>query len=347
MKNDVFTKIENLIKCQLDIKNVKLVGSGTEAFIDIINQLDLQSNDEIIIPSFLCEIIMIPIVKNKLKYKIVDIKKNSVVPSLEEYKKSYNNNTKVILISYIWGYVPLDLIEIIEWARDKNLIIIEDIASSYGISFKDKKLGTLGDYCFGSFGNGKVIDVGKYGFVASNNKIVDFNKMIGVSIINYNKIIKKIRNIKNKKTRKLFLINLFVLNPLFLKINYDDKSLVNLYNNLLNIENIIKNRSKITSRIINELKVLNKVSIIVPNNDNSFASRLPVLCYDISLYNKLKNNCCWVGSDYRFPISQLFDNELLENEKHISKNIFNILTNLNNNTLDLTIHIIKEYEYEK
>ena len=49
MKNDVFTKIANLIKCQLDIKNVKLVGSGTEAFIDIINQLDLQSNDEIII----------------------------------------------------------------------------------------------------------------------------------------------------------------------------------------------------------------------------------------------------------------------------------------------------------
>ena len=86
-------KIEGIIKRQTRLERVFLCGSGTVGFLRIIESLNLQPSDEILIPDFICEIIVIPLLIKKIKFKVVDIEKDNVLPSLIEYQKNYNTNT--------------------------------------------------------------------------------------------------------------------------------------------------------------------------------------------------------------------------------------------------------------
>ena len=63
------------------------------------------------------------------------------------------------------------------FAKNKNLNVIEDAAPAIGATFKDKKLGTFGDYgCF-SFQGAKLVVTGEGGMIVTNNK-KNYEKLI-------------------------------------------------------------------------------------------------------------------------------------------------------------------------
>ncbi|MGM9879627.1 MAG: DegT/DnrJ/EryC1/StrS family aminotransferase [Bacilli bacterium] len=340
--NEIISKLEKKISTHLKINNIYLCGSGTESFFHILDNIDLDEKDEILLPNFLCEILMVPILSKNIKYRLVDNKENSLLPSLFEYKNSYTKNTKIVLISYLWGYVHEDIDEIVEWAKKENLIIIEDISSAYNLMYKNKKLGTLGDYCFGSFGKGKFIDVGKYGFFGSNSEVKCFDILKGTSIINYNRIIKLIRKVESEKIRKVLTILFLKRYKLFLKTKYDYNSLIFLNKELNKIEKTYLKRKRNSDKFIKNLKQCTNIDIIVPNNNIQVASRIACLCKNKDLKNKLKSKKCWVGFDYHMPINKMINNNKLKNSEEISDKIVNLLTNVNNNTINKTIMTIKE-----
>lgn len=340
--NEIILKIEKKISNHLKINNIKLCGSGTEAFYQILDNISLDDKDEILIPNFLCEILMIPILSKRIKYKLIDNKKNSLLPSLAEYKQACTKNTKIILISYLWGYVHEDIVEIIKWAKNRDLIIVEDVSSAYNLMHKNKKLGTLGDYCFGSFGKGKFIDVGKYGFLGSDYKIKHFQKLKGKSLINYNEVIKLIRKIKNGKIRKSLTIAFLKKYKLFLKTKYDYESLLLLNKELNEIDKIYLKRKTNSDKFIKNLNKSRNIDIIVPNNNAQVSNRIACLCKNEDLKISLKSEKCWVGNDYYMPINRMLNGTKLKNSEEISNKIINLLTNIDNNTIDETISIIKE-----
>ena len=60
--------------------------------------------------------------------------------------------------------------KIVPWARRKKLIVIEDCAHTCGGTYKNKKLGTWGDFgCF-SFEDKKILSTGDGGCICTNNK---------------------------------------------------------------------------------------------------------------------------------------------------------------------------------
>ncbi len=344
MKNS----IENIIEKQISIKNVNLCGSGTQGFLEILKHMKLNENDEILVPDFICEIIAIPLLVLHIKFKLVDISQGNILPNLNSYKEKFNSHTKAILLAYLWGYIHYDLEEIIKWARNNNLIIIEDIASAYGITYKDKPLGSFGDYCFGSFGKGKMINFGSLGFyslkIPQNKYTIPF---FSTEIIPYTSVIKTIRQIRSKRIRKLLFNFLARIYPLYLGYNFNADQLSSLKASLLNLNEYLNARNKNTNFIFNELTGIKSVNILRVNNEQSVATRICCLSNDSKLYNQLRSQRCWVGDDYNYPISSMLNLYTENNTKKIMGKVFNILSDYENHTLKNTINIIINREIQK
>jgi len=83
-----------------------------------------------------------------LKPKLVDVDPQTMNMSIESLKKSINNSTKGIVNVHILGNSG-NLEEINKIAKEKKLIMIEDTCESLGSTYKNRMLGTFGD--FGTF----------------------------------------------------------------------------------------------------------------------------------------------------------------------------------------------------
>lgn len=81
--------------------------------------------------------------------------------------------TKAIIVVHYAGY-PCDMEEITALAKEKNILLIEDVAHAIGAEYKGKKCGTFGDIsCFSFFSN-KNLSVGEGGMLVCKDK--DFDK---------------------------------------------------------------------------------------------------------------------------------------------------------------------------
>jgi dTDP-4-amino-4,6-dideoxygalactose transaminase len=64
--------------------------------------------------------------------------------------------TKAIVVQHTFG-IPARMDKIVAIAKKNNLIVIEDCAHSLGAAYNGKKIGTVGDGAFFSFGRDKVV----------------------------------------------------------------------------------------------------------------------------------------------------------------------------------------------
>lgn len=64
--------------------------------------------------------------------------------------KKPSQKTKIIFVYHQYGF-PQDMDKILEFARSKNLIVIEDCAHAIASEYKGRRLGTFGDFALYSF----------------------------------------------------------------------------------------------------------------------------------------------------------------------------------------------------
>lgn len=87
--------------------------------------------------------------------------------------KLINRKTKrtisTILPVHILGH-PVDMDSILDIAKRFNLKVIEDATESLGATYKNRKVGTLGDIACFSFNGNKIITTGAGGMLVTNNK---------------------------------------------------------------------------------------------------------------------------------------------------------------------------------
>lgn len=76
--------------------------------------------------------------------------------------------TKAILVVHLFGH-PVNMGPVMDIARKHDLYVIEDCAEAHGATYKDKKVGGLGDIgCFSFYAN-KIITTGEGGMITLNN----------------------------------------------------------------------------------------------------------------------------------------------------------------------------------
>ena len=147
---------ENEFALDVGAKHCIGVSSGTDALQAIFMALDLSEGDEIIVPSFTFVASASSIMRAGLKPVFADLEKDSFHPSLRTIKKAWTEKTKGVLAVHLFGE-PEDLTDIKSFCDQKNAVLIEDCAQSYGSTagntglaaaysfFPAKNLGCLGD----------------------------------------------------------------------------------------------------------------------------------------------------------------------------------------------------------
>jgi len=99
----------------------------------------------------------------------VDVEKDTMNIDPDLIKKAITPNTKAILPVHFAGR-PCKMDHIMEIAKQKDLLVIEDAAHAIGAKYKDKKIGSFGDMgCF-SFYVTKNIVTAEGGMLTTNNE---------------------------------------------------------------------------------------------------------------------------------------------------------------------------------
>ena len=106
---------------------------------------------------------------------IIDCQLKTLMPSFGDLKKAvgdYKGETKklVILLSDIGGIINPDIEKIAKFCKEKNIILLEDAAHSFGSNLNKKFSGTFGNAGVYSYYSTKAIFAGEGGIVVTNDK---------------------------------------------------------------------------------------------------------------------------------------------------------------------------------
>jgi len=110
-----------------------------------------------------------PLVQAGLKPRFVDINKKTLNVDTDELIKKINKKTKVIMLINVHG-ISSNIEKIVRYAKKKNIIIIEDNCEALGAKYKNKYLGTYGDFGTFSFFYSHQITSGEGGMITCNNR---------------------------------------------------------------------------------------------------------------------------------------------------------------------------------
>ena len=105
---------------------------------------------------------------------VIDCRLETLMPSFDDLKKAVNNYNKeteklVIILSDIGGIINPDIEKIVKFCKEKNIILIEDSAHSFGSTLNKKFSGTFGNAGVYSYYSTKAIFAGEGGVVVTND----------------------------------------------------------------------------------------------------------------------------------------------------------------------------------
>lgn len=193
----------------------------------------LKRNDEVLVPANTYIASILAISEAGLKPVLVEPNEFSYNLSVDNIRAKITANTRVILPVHLYGLIsPMD--EIMNFARENNLLVLEDSAQSHGASINGKKAGSWGDAAGFSFYPGKNLGaLGDAGAVTTNDTdLADTVRYLR----NYGSKIKYKHEFKGVNSR-LDEIQAAFLN---VKLNYLDDD--------------IRIRRNIANRYLNEIK---------------------------------------------------------------------------------------------
>ena len=162
--------IKKNINKKLGFKNIHLTNSCTSALEICALTLNLKSTDEVIVPSFSFITTGSSFARTGCKLKYCDITRKNLMPSFDQIKKCVNKKTKAIIILHYQGYSVDYLDKLQNFCKKKKIYLIEDAAQAFGAYFKNKPLGSFGDFACFSFHETKNLHSGVGGMLVVNNK---------------------------------------------------------------------------------------------------------------------------------------------------------------------------------
>lgn len=162
-------KLESEFRGYFDVPFAFALNSGRESLYAILQALNFKKNDEIILQSFTCMVVVNAIVWNGLKPIYTDIDKSDFNMDVKDFEKKITKKTKAVIIQHTFG-IPAKMDEIKAICYKRKLVLIEDCAHTIGGKYKGKYLGTIGDIGFFSLGRSKAISCVSGGMIVTKDK---------------------------------------------------------------------------------------------------------------------------------------------------------------------------------
>jgi len=166
----IFTqKCHRWLEENLHCKKVFLTTSGTTALEMAAILSDIQTGDEVIMPSYTFPSTANAFVLRGARIVFVDIRPDTMNIDEMLIEQAVTNKTKIIVPVHYAG-VACEMDTILKIANKYKILVVEDAAHGFLSTYKDKYLGTIGDIgCF-SFHETKNITCGEGGAIILNNE---------------------------------------------------------------------------------------------------------------------------------------------------------------------------------
>ena len=119
------------------------IANGTLALELALYAIGLQPGDDVVVPSCTFIATASAVVARGGKPVVADIEPYSQNISVDTIKAAITKNTKAIICVHLGG-MPCDMDPIMEFAKENNLIVIEDCAQAHGAIYKGRKVGSIG-----------------------------------------------------------------------------------------------------------------------------------------------------------------------------------------------------------
>ena len=170
-----------------------------------------KKGDQAIIQSLCWSTSLWPLVQAGLKIKFVDVNPKTLNVDVEELISKVNSKTKVIVIINVLG-LSGNLLKLKKFCEKKKIILIEDNCESLGAKFKNKNLGTFGDFGTFSFFYSHQITSGEGGMVVCKN-IEDYKILKSLRSHGWVRDIEISKKFPNLDPRYIFVNSGFNLRP--------------------------------------------------------------------------------------------------------------------------------------
>ena len=267
--------------------------------------------EEFLIPAICWSTSLWPFYQAGLKPVFVDVDVNTLNINIKDLKKKITKKTKVIVIVHVLGNSS-DMTQIRTICKKKKIILVEDTCESLGSKYKDKFLGTFGDFGTYSFYYSHQITSGEGGMIVCNNDN-DYDILLSLrshgwarKLLKQKKYEKKYKNLDN---RFIFLNSGFNLRPTEIQAAIANNQFKRL-DNLKKIKR--KNHLKIVKSFLKNKKWKNQFTFILENKNvsaNWFG--LSILINKHLVYKKEKfiNYLTKIGIENRPIISGNFINQ--------------------------------------
>ena len=236
-------------------KYALMVNSGSSANLlatfaacNPLRKNKFKRGDHALIPALCWSTSLWPLVQAGLKAKFIDIDPKTLNVEADYFISKITKKTKVIMLINVLG-ISTDVKKIVNYAKKKNIIVIEDNCEALGARIDNKYLGTLGDFGTYSFFYSHQITSGEGGMIVCNNK-QDYEILLALRSHGWsrgkNTYAKNLRKYPNLDPRYIFINSGFNLRPT------DIQAAIGR-NQLKKLETLKRNRTINKSKIISGL----------------------------------------------------------------------------------------------
>lgn len=175
------TSFEQELAKYLDCKHVISCANGTDALIISLLALGIKPGDEVITVSFSFFATAEAIALVGAKPVFVDVNEDDFNIDVSKIEEKITDKTKAIIPVHLYGQ-PCEIDKVTEIAKKHNLYVVEDAAQAIGAKYKNKCVGTFGEFGTTSFYPTK--NLGAFGdggaLFTNNDDLAEKAKMIRV-----------------------------------------------------------------------------------------------------------------------------------------------------------------------
>ena len=170
--NEVKTFEKNFSK-YLNVKHCIGVGNATDAIFLSLKLLGVGTGDYVITPSHTATGTVLAIINTGAKPIFIDINDSNFNINFDLIKNSYLNLAKAIILVHLYGQ-PCKMDNFISYSKKFKIPIIEDCSQAAGATYKNMKVGSIGDLgCFSFFPTKNLGSYGDGGLISTNNNIYE------------------------------------------------------------------------------------------------------------------------------------------------------------------------------
>lgn len=161
-------RFESRLKQMTGAQHVLTVNSGTAALVSALAAAGIGPGDEVLVPAFTWIATAAAPVAVGAVPVLVDIDETLTIDP-QDIERKITPYTKAIMPVHM-GNVVCNMEAIMEIAKRRGLMVIEDACQAVGLPYRDKFVGAIGDAGAFSFNMYKNINIGEGGAVLTNDE---------------------------------------------------------------------------------------------------------------------------------------------------------------------------------